>query len=256
MGVMSAATLGWGADSSDTNASDPLLDLFIKKGFVTQKEAEQVEAEAEALRANESQMPPAPLSRWKISQGIKSVQFFGDIRLRYEDREAQDPGGDKIDLQRFRYAVRVGLRGDLVDNLYYGFRVETVRESALLVRYLGHRLRSVEQQSGVPRTLRQIHGEPRRRPDLSRLAAVGLGGYHAGKNAQSALHHAAGLERKHQSGRRSGAIQVHRGQCGFLCHFRPVPLPGYESGFRHAGSWMSTDLRTTKIYSCSPSRPA
>ena len=125
MGVMSAATLGWGADSSDTNASDPLLDLFIKKGFVTQNEAEQVEAEAEALRANESQMPPAPLSRWKISQGIKSVQFFGDIRLRYEDREAQDPGGDKIDLQRFRYAVRVGLRGDLVDNLYYGFRVET-----------------------------------------------------------------------------------------------------------------------------------
>ncbi|MGD0087949.1 MAG: hypothetical protein ABSC24_12575, partial [Verrucomicrobiota bacterium] len=55
MGIMSAATLGWGADSSDTNASDPLLDLFIKKGFVTQKEAEQVEAEAEALRANESQ---------------------------------------------------------------------------------------------------------------------------------------------------------------------------------------------------------
>ena len=125
MGVMSAATLGWGADSSDTNASDPLLDLFIKKGFVTQKEAEQVEAEAEAIRANESQMPPVPLSRWKITQGIKSVQFFGDIRLRYEDREAQDPGGDKIDLQRFRYAVRVGLRGDLVDNLYYGFRVET-----------------------------------------------------------------------------------------------------------------------------------
>jgi putative porin len=125
MGVMSVATLGWGADLSNTNTSDPLLDLFIKKGFVTQKEAEQVEAEAEALRANQSQMPPAPLSRWKISQGIKSVQFFGDIRLRYEDREAQDPEGDKIELQRYRYAVRVGLRGDLVDNVYYGFRIET-----------------------------------------------------------------------------------------------------------------------------------
>ena len=54
--------------------ADPLLDLFIKKGFVTQKEAEQVEAEAEALRANESQMQPAPLSRWKISEGIKKVE--------------------------------------------------------------------------------------------------------------------------------------------------------------------------------------
>jgi len=120
---MSAATRGWCSDS--TNATDPLLDLFIKKGFVTQQEAEQVEAEAAALRTNESQIPSAPPSQWKISQGIKSVELFGDIRLRYEDRYAKDPSGNGIDLQRFRYSVRVGLRGDLFDNFYYGFRLDT-----------------------------------------------------------------------------------------------------------------------------------
>ncbi len=46
MVAVGTATPGWCADSSNTNTTDPLLDLFIKKGFVTQQEAEQVEAEA------------------------------------------------------------------------------------------------------------------------------------------------------------------------------------------------------------------
>ncbi len=79
MATVSMATSGWCADSSNTNTTDPLLDLFIKKGFVTQQEAEQVETEAAALRTNEAQMPSAPPSKWKISQGIKNVELFGDI---------------------------------------------------------------------------------------------------------------------------------------------------------------------------------
>jgi Putative porin len=123
MAIASAATRGWCADS--TNTTDPLLDLFIKKGFVTQQEAEQVEAEATALRTNEMQMPSAPPSKWKISDGIKNVELFGDVRLRYEYRSAEDSGNNGIDLERFRYSVRVGLRGDLFDQFYYGFRLDT-----------------------------------------------------------------------------------------------------------------------------------
>ncbi|HUA39333.1 MAG TPA: putative porin [Candidatus Sulfopaludibacter sp.] len=125
MAIAGTAISGWCADSSNTNTTDPLLDLFIKKGFVTQQEAEQVEAEAQALRSNEMQMPPALPSKWKISEGIKSVELFGDIKLRYEDRSAEDPVGNSIDLQRFRYSVRVGLRGDLFDHFNYGFRLDT-----------------------------------------------------------------------------------------------------------------------------------
>ncbi|HKW30068.1 MAG TPA: putative porin [Verrucomicrobiae bacterium] len=125
MAAISVATRGSCADSSNTNATDPLLDLFIKKGFVTQQEAEQVESEAEALRTNEMQMPSPPLSKWKISEGLKNVELFGDVRLRYEDRSEEDPAGNSIDLQRFRYSVRVGLRGDLFDHFNYGFRLDT-----------------------------------------------------------------------------------------------------------------------------------
>lgn len=123
MATFCAATPAWGADAS--NATDPLLDLFIKKGFVTQKEAQQVEAEAAALRTNQTQMPPLPPARWNISRGLKNVELFGDVRLRYEDRSAEDPAGNQIDLQRFRYAVRVGLRGSLFDHFYYGLRLDT-----------------------------------------------------------------------------------------------------------------------------------
>ena len=125
MAVVSVTIPGRCADSSSTNTTDPLLDLFIKKGFVTEQEAEQVEAEAQALRTNEAQMPSAPPSKWKISQGVKGVELFGDLRLRYEDRSAADAAGNQIDLQRFRYAVRVGLRGDAFDNFYYGVRLDT-----------------------------------------------------------------------------------------------------------------------------------
>jgi hypothetical protein len=123
MVAVCVATPGRCANSSD--ADDPLLDLFIQKGFVTQQEAEKVKAEAEAMRTNEMQMPQLPASQWKITKGIKSVELFGDVRLRYEDRYADDTAGNSIDLQRFRYSVRVGLRGEAFDNFYYGLRLET-----------------------------------------------------------------------------------------------------------------------------------
>lgn len=130
MAAMSAAVRGWSQDATNapdiSNPSDPLLDLFVKKGFVTQQEAEQVQAEAAAQHTNNAaQMPPMPPSQWKISQPIKNVELFGDARVRYEDRYAEDQAGNSIDLQRFRYSVRLGLRGDLFDGFYYGIRLDT-----------------------------------------------------------------------------------------------------------------------------------
>jgi hypothetical protein len=123
MTIVSTATWGWCSDS--TNTTDPLLDLFIKKGFVTQQEAEQVQAEAESNRTNQFAHVTPPSSQWKITKGIQKVELFGDVRLRYEDRYAADPFGNSIDLQRWRYSVRVGLRGEAFDDFYYGLRLET-----------------------------------------------------------------------------------------------------------------------------------
>jgi Putative porin len=105
--------------------TDPLLDLFVKKGYVTQQEAEQVEAEAQAMQTNGMAYPPSEQSKWKITDGIKSVQLYGDIRMRYENRDVSDPGDNHLDLQRVRYALRFGLRGDALDDFYYGIRLET-----------------------------------------------------------------------------------------------------------------------------------
>jgi hypothetical protein len=104
--------------------SDPLLDLLIQKGMLTQDEANKVRAEAEAIRSNAP--PTAPTtSKWKISNAIKNVELFGDIRVRYEHRQATTPIDDRYELDRGRFAVRVGLRGDAFDNFYYGLRLET-----------------------------------------------------------------------------------------------------------------------------------
>ena len=105
---------------------DPVLTLMLEKGMITQDEAAKVQAQVDARLTN-SAAPAAPYldSKWKISSSIKSVELFGDLRTRFEDRSAADPAGGKIDLQRYRYAARVGLKGDLFDDFYYGFRLET-----------------------------------------------------------------------------------------------------------------------------------
>ena len=109
------------ADGTNTTT---LLDLLIKKGIISSEEAEQVQAEVSAGHTN---APTTAQSDrfWKISPGIKNMELFGDIRVRYEDRTAHDPLGGAIDLKRFRYALRLGLRGEAFGSVYYGLRLET-----------------------------------------------------------------------------------------------------------------------------------
>src|SRR5262245_29429064 len=76
---------------------DPLLDLLLKKGFITEDEAAKVQVEADKLRAagTTSTMPPISESKWKISDAIKNVELFGEMGLRYEQREVKTLGGGK-----------------------------------------------------------------------------------------------------------------------------------------------------------------
>jgi hypothetical protein len=116
----------------DTNAqtSDPALNALVKKGFLTEQEAKTALAEAQTNLVNASEEKLSSASKWRISDAIKSIGLYGDVRFRYEYRGADNaPGsgasGDTYYRERFRYAVRVGLRGDLFDDFYYGLRVET-----------------------------------------------------------------------------------------------------------------------------------
>jgi hypothetical protein len=106
--------------------SDPILELLLQKGVVSQEEVDKARAQAEAIRTNAlaAAMPPLE-SKWKISKAIQNVELFGDLRLRYEHRQANAPDESRIELDRIRYAVRVGLRGDMFDDFSYGVRLDT-----------------------------------------------------------------------------------------------------------------------------------
>jgi len=124
-GVLAAVTL---AGEARAQTTDPLLNALIKKGILTQPEAEEIKAEMD------SNLLHSPISKWKISNGIKSIELFGDLRFRgeYRGAEAVDSAGNdlgRLIRDRLRYALRFGVRGDLVDNFYFGLRMETSANS-------------------------------------------------------------------------------------------------------------------------------
>jgi hypothetical protein len=123
MGAMCPAGKGLAGDV--TSNPDPILQLMLEKGMITENEAARVQAESDARRTNHITTPD--ISKWKISDGlgIKSIELFGDVRLRYENRTASDPSSGDINLQRYRYAVRIGLRGEVFNDFYYGLRLQT-----------------------------------------------------------------------------------------------------------------------------------
>src|SRR6516225_6666370 len=93
--ILALCILAFTARAEDP--SDPVLNLLLQKGIVTQAEVDKAKAEAQRIRTNEfaNLMPPIE-SKWKISKGIQNIELFGDLRLRYEHREATVPGNERL----------------------------------------------------------------------------------------------------------------------------------------------------------------
>jgi hypothetical protein len=111
---------------AQTVNSDPLIDKLEQKGILSAEEAKDLRSES--LTDQTNLVDSIPASKWKISDSIKSVQLYGDFRLRYEYRGVDNlPGASSSTYyrERFRYALRIGLRGDLFDDFNYGLRLET-----------------------------------------------------------------------------------------------------------------------------------
>jgi len=127
-GALAAFALNSSLCAHAQSPYDPLVNALIKKGVLTQAEAKQVVAEMAADQTNAPANPSASSSGIKLSDGIKSMQLFGDVRLRYEYRGADNLPGARPETfyrERYRYALRVGVRGDLYDQFSYGLRLET-----------------------------------------------------------------------------------------------------------------------------------
>ena len=116
-------------------ADDMLINKLEQKGILSVDEAKELRAEAAEAETNQaSQFVSA--SKLKIADSIKSMQLFGDVRVRYEYRGVGNfpsvvvpnygtVGSSTFARERFRYALRMGVRGDLFDDFNYGLRLET-----------------------------------------------------------------------------------------------------------------------------------
>src|SRR3954466_3096139 len=148
--ILAAAIAAMGAASAPASADmENLLDKLHEKGVLTDEDYQQMRTEARAERRAEAlkdatdaeknqktKEAVASASKLKLPDALKSMEFYGDVRLRYEDRIASsnapvtDTTGKVLssgnyDRQRRRRALRLGVRGDVADDFFYGVRLET-----------------------------------------------------------------------------------------------------------------------------------
>src|ERR1700730_2785927 len=79
----------------------------------------------------EKSVPIISADKWKLSAPITELELYGDARLRYEYRGGRTDESDPMHRsdwqvrERERYRIRLGLRGTLLDDWFFGIRLET-----------------------------------------------------------------------------------------------------------------------------------
>ena len=121
-----AGSLLFGGVAARAQDSGALLDLLVRKGLINDQEAEEVRADLTRENAATS------AGKLKLSTPLTELELYGDARMRYEIRTAEAGApdtitqpGDNTQRNRFRYRLRLGLRGTLVDDWFFGLRLET-----------------------------------------------------------------------------------------------------------------------------------
>jgi hypothetical protein len=124
--IFIAAAMSFALNTISIYAQDAgaLLDLLVRKKIITDQEAEEVRAELTKETAATS------AGKWKLSAPITEIELYGDARMRYEYRSGRTADNvstpnDWQERKRERYRLRLGLRGTLVDDWFFGVRLET-----------------------------------------------------------------------------------------------------------------------------------
>ncbi len=135
--ILATAIAGlFGASAAPALADmENLLDKLHEKGVLSDDDYNQMRTETraerraqalkEAKEEEKKNAPPPSSDKFKMSDAIKSMELFGDLRLRYEDRIAIAPSAAELERQRWRYAFRIGVRGDIGSDWFYGLRLDT-----------------------------------------------------------------------------------------------------------------------------------
>jgi hypothetical protein len=121
-----AVSLVAGGIAARAQDAGALLDLLVKKRIITDQEAEEVRGELVKDVASTA------AGKLKLSTPVTEIELYGDARVRYEGRQGEtgapstlDPRSDTLKRSRERYRLRLGLRGTLADDWFFGLRLET-----------------------------------------------------------------------------------------------------------------------------------
>ncbi len=125
--VAIAASILLGAFHARAQESGALLDLLVRKKIITDQEAEELRGELT------KEFTATPAGKLKMSTPITELEIYGDARVRYEIRNGNSGApstlvtnpNDAQQRNRARYRLRLGLRGTLVDDWFFGLRLET-----------------------------------------------------------------------------------------------------------------------------------
>lgn len=111
--------------------SGALIDALVKKGILTDQEAEDIRVD---LTKEFAATSPGKIN---LSSSLKELKISGDARVRYEYRSGEagvavpsaTPGatvplGNQQERNRFRYRLRLGLDGKYGDGFFFGTRIE------------------------------------------------------------------------------------------------------------------------------------
>ena len=107
-----------------THAQDAgaLVDKLVKKGVLSDQEAEEVRADMMRDFSTTS------AGKININSSITELKLYGDFRLRYtyDDREAQVAAPNHVDQRsRWRYRLRLGADVALGENWFAGFQLQS-----------------------------------------------------------------------------------------------------------------------------------
>jgi polyhydroxyalkanoate synthesis regulator phasin len=104
--------------------SGALVDALVKKGILSDQEAEEIRAD---LTKEFSQTSAGKLN---FSSAVTQLKIYGDARVRYqwENKQDQTAGAastNNADRSRYRYRVRIGAEYALTDKFKTGIQLET-----------------------------------------------------------------------------------------------------------------------------------
>lgn len=128
-----ALTLAFGGITARAQDNGALLDLLVRKKILTDQEAEEIRGELT------KDFSATPAGKLKMSSPITEMEIYGDARVRYEYRAGRTSDGSPVaapapgiagthdwqERSRERYRLRLGIRGTLADDWFFGLRLET-----------------------------------------------------------------------------------------------------------------------------------